>query len=68
MFSKAFLGTLLLRLIVKVARSLEETPDIVTNITEEEYSKTRQNAIKLAWKMTQGYFFKKALVEATKKI
>jgi len=42
-----------------IARSLEEIPDIVTNITEEEYSKTRQNVIKLAWKITQGYFLKK---------
>jgi len=51
-----------------IARSLEEIPDIVTNITEEEYSKTRQNVVQLARKITQGYFFKKALLEAIKKI
>jgi len=51
-----------------IARSLEEIPDIVTNITEEEYSKTRQNVIQLARKITQGYFFKKALLEAIKKM
>jgi len=51
-----------------IARSLEEIPDIATSITEEEYGKTRQNVIQLARKITQGYFFKKALLEAIRKL
>jgi len=51
-----------------IARSLEEIPDIVANITEEEYRKTRQNVIQLSRKITQGYFFKKAFLEAIKKM
>jgi len=51
-----------------IAGSLEEIPDIVANITEEEYSKTRHNVIQLAQKITQGYFFKKAFLEAIKRM
>ena len=43
--------------------SFDEIPDIVSNITEVEYDKVRDNCIKLGNRIKNGYFFKKAVNE-----
>jgi hypothetical protein len=48
--------------------SFGELPDVIRNLTESDYENMRKNCAQLAEKITRGYFFKRAVVEALGKL
>ena len=47
--------------------SLQDIPNIVSEVNSEEYDKIRENCLKLGEKIREGYFFKRAINNALKK-
>jgi len=48
--------------------SFDEIPQIINTLTESKYNRIRNNCLKLGEKIKDGYFFKKAVKIALKKI
>jgi len=51
-----------------VVKSLEDIPAVIARISDDEYHQIRLNVLQLALKTTQGFFFKKAFLEALKRL
>lgn len=48
--------------------SLDEIPELISGLNEEEYNRMRYKCIELGEKVRQGYFFKKAVNSALQKL